>query len=545
MKFLSQMKSSLGDKGIFQTGGKGRNIRKRILVPLAFVLVFLLAISVISVYWLQSWYVKRNVEICLKEVQKLLSTELDEDAELLSSQIDTLEDNKNLQDAWQAKDRDKLLSYAMPIFEEMRSQHQVTHFYFVDPDGVCFLRVHKPKRYGDKIDRFTLDTAKREEAQAHGIEIGPLGTFALRVVRPWKIDGELVGYIELGEEIDHITPKLKEIIGAEMFFVINKKYLDRNQWNEGLETMGQTGEWDLFSKFVVVDQTTKSIPSQLRDYLEKHQSDIGLEHFSSTVEVSIRKKRLLGGFVPLIDAGSRDVGEIIVLHDIREEGALLRTILIILVISGSAVGLSLFTFLYFCLGRIEKDIQVAQSGLMLEIEKRKEQEKQLAHLATHDALTGLPNRRALEEALKRAMSRARRGTESTLLFLDVDNFKPINDAAGHISGDKVLITLTRVLQESLRTEDFLARTGGDEFAILLEQTDIDQAQDIAERTRQSVEEGTFAVNGHEFQVSISIGIALVDGEQDIWESMSNADDAMYRAKKRGHNQVCSLYPAKK
>jgi|GEM_PF-4483973 len=172
-----------------------------------------------------------------------------------------------------------------------------------------------------------------------------------------------------------------------------------------------------------------------------------------------------------------------------------------------------------------------------DITEKKEQEERLAYLAGHDPLTGLPNRRSLESALERATARARRGTISTLLFIDLDNFKQVNDTLGHKIGDEVLITLTKLLKKELRTEDILARIGGDEFAILLEMTDIDKAQHIAERLRQSVAQHDFTLSRRKYDLSISIGIARIDGKYEPGVSMSRADKAMYKAKEKGRNRA--------
>jgi diguanylate cyclase (GGDEF)-like protein/PAS domain S-box-containing protein len=172
-----------------------------------------------------------------------------------------------------------------------------------------------------------------------------------------------------------------------------------------------------------------------------------------------------------------------------------------------------------------------------DLTERKELEKQLTFLASHDPLTGLPNRRSLEELLKRAIARADRGTESALLFLDTDNFKTINDNFGHMVGDKVLVNLAQAIKRGLRDGDFLARTGGDEFAIVLEHTDIEKAQIIGERVRRAVEESSFLINANRFTLSVSIGVVPISENQGLSLLMSLADKAMYEAKDRGRNRV--------
>jgi diguanylate cyclase (GGDEF)-like protein len=167
---------------------------------------------------------------------------------------------------------------------------------------------------------------------------------------------------------------------------------------------------------------------------------------------------------------------------------------------------------------------------------------QLAYLASHDPLTALPNRRSLSEALERVVAHARRGTESALLFLDLDNFKVVNDTLGHAAGDRLLVTLAHMLGESLREGDLLARLGGDEFAILLERTSLAQAQCVAERTRARIETFRFEAGEQRFELGISIGVVAIDGGQSAQVVLAQADIAMYAAKDQGRNRVVVYQP---
>jgi diguanylate cyclase (GGDEF)-like protein len=183
------------------------------------------------------------------------------------------------------------------------------------------------------------------------------------------------------------------------------------------------------------------------------------------------------------------------------------------------------------------------AGQLQEIDaKRKNQEKQLGFLATHDQLTGLPNRRLLENALKKGVARARRGTQSTFMMMDLDNFKVVNDTLGHTTGDKVLVIFTGLLQKQLRSCDLLARIGGDEFALLLEGEDTNEAKVVAERICQAIEEQRFVFDNHSFHLGLSIGIVPIDGNCDQGTLLSQADTAMYTAKRQGRNRVVLYYP---
>lgn len=176
--------------------------------------------------------------------------------------------------------------------------------------------------------------------------------------------------------------------------------------------------------------------------------------------------------------------------------------------------------------------------------ERKRAEEALQYLATHDALTGIPNRYYLEENLKRAAAKAQRGEKAALLFIDLDNFKLVNDTLGHKAGDELLIALVNVFKNNLREYDFLARLGGDEFAVLLEGINDQEAGAVAEKLRRAVCESELNLMTHRLRLnqSISIGIISIDGTLDYQRCLALADTALYAAKDGGRNRVVFAQP---
>ena len=163
---------------------------------------------------------------------------------------------------------------------------------------------------------------------------------------------------------------------------------------------------------------------------------------------------------------------------------------------------------------------------------------QMAHLANHDFLTGLPNRIQLEERLSYAMALAERNHKKlAVVFLDLDRFKAINDALGHQIGDQLLITVARRLVGCVRSSDIVCRQGGDEFVILL--SDIEQTEDAIQLVRKILTTLTdpIDVNGHSLQMTTSIGISIYPDDSASSEMLiKHADTAMYQAKEQGRNQ---------
>ena len=182
---------------------------------------------------------------------------------------------------------------------------------------------------------------------------------------------------------------------------------------------------------------------------------------------------------------------------------------------------------------------------LVDIGERKRFEGQLQHLADHDSLTGLFNRRRFEEELDPPRSRTPRATASrgAVLMLDLDGFKYVNDTMGHSYGDELVGRIARLLRESLRETDVLARIGGDEFAVVLEQVDERQAVAVAEKLLAALRERAIALSDHRHaRVTGSIGVAIFDGDSVLTgeELVVEADIAMYDAKDAGKDQV-SVY----
>lgn len=162
--------------------------------------------------------------------------------------------------------------------------------------------------------------------------------------------------------------------------------------------------------------------------------------------------------------------------------------------------------------------------------------------ADHDGLTRIHNRRAFDERLVDELKRHQRYSNNlSLLLLDLDHFKQINDVHGHQAGDMVLREIGRVLQDCLRSTDFGARYGGEEFVVILPQTMEEQAWVLAERLRRAIATVQFAYEGREFQVTASIGVAtLKPGSLNKrMDLLRQADQALYQAKSSGRNMVCA------
>ena len=182
-------------------------------------------------------------------------------------------------------------------------------------------------------------------------------------------------------------------------------------------------------------------------------------------------------------------------------------------------------------GRIRHDDEVLAESARLQ--------RHFEQAATVDGLTGLRNRRWLDDAFARQLARSVRvGQGASLLMIDIDRFKELNDRRGHLAGDAVLCRVAQVLARNLRPRDLLARYGGEEFAVLLPETETDEALAIAERLRAAVERSADPVEAHALPgATVSVGVATAHLSDSLPALLSLADEALYRAKEAGRNRV--------
>ena len=177
-----------------------------------------------------------------------------------------------------------------------------------------------------------------------------------------------------------------------------------------------------------------------------------------------------------------------------------------------------------------------------DVSESRELNRRLSYHASHDILTGLVNRRELENRLERALKSARaRETSYALLYLDLDQFKMVNDSCGHSAGDALLGQLGALLKSKIRWRDTLARLGGDEFGVLLESCSLDEAMNTAETLRVAIGEYKFVWEGRNFRLGVSIGVVPITADNESVATMlSAADSACAAAKEAGRNRIHSF-----
>jgi len=193
-----------------------------------------------------------------------------------------------------------------------------------------------------------------------------------------------------------------------------------------------------------------------------------------------------------------------------------------------------------------RDGQEHLAGAVLvlrDVTQLRQRERQITYLASHDPLTGLINRRQFEQVLEEVLREVpQKGRRHLIFYLDLDEFKRINDTCGHLAGDEMLKQVTSLLLSKVRSSDVLARLGGDEFGVVLRDCPFDKALEIADAMREVVKDFRFTWEGRIFQIGVSIGVVPVDAEVGREQLLRAADAACYVAKEKGRNRIQIFQP---
>ena len=317
---------------------------------------------------------------------------LDLQASGLASAEQPIAADPGVQKALREGNADRLLAAWLPVFETLRQEKYLTHFYFLNANRVCLLRVHKPDKRGDLINRFTALEAERSGKTVSGIELGPLGTFTLRVVQPVFADGKLIGYVELGKEIDDVLQSLQLRSGTQLAVVIYKKYLTQQSWEDGMRLLGRQPNWGRLPKNVVVYASQGRLPNAFALWINQFVGES--PQGEKDREITSDGKDWRVSAMPLLDASGKEVGALLVMRDIT----LGKAAFVRLMALGGAVSavllVLLLSFIYVLLRRTDKSI-VAQQAKLHESEEKHRLlfENAISAIAIHEIVldkTGRP-----------------------------------------------------------------------------------------------------------------------------------------------------------
>lgn len=277
------------------------------------IILFMVLLIAILIILLQSQILKQQFFNAITETEEDFLDIQEESTRTLSAVLEVILQDESLKKVYLEKDRENLFNYGQPLFQDLKEKYSITHFYFILPDGTNFVRIHNKEKYGDQINRATFLKARETKNVGAGIELGKTA-YALRVVMPYYDEGKLIGYVELGQEIDNFLEILKKEKPNEFSLVIDKSSLVKEDWLSVLDVHGLRDNWEDLEEHLVVESTTENIfpcfSSENVELLERETLLLG----ESTIE---NKVFACGGFA-LIDASGKKSGAIFSLIDVTE-----------------------------------------------------------------------------------------------------------------------------------------------------------------------------------------------------------------------------------
>ena len=379
--------------------GAEQSVRFRVLVPLVLALALLLALFVGTTY--RSFASRRDEAIhqATRHTADLLRRATIDNIETLSSLMSVVSRDPVLEEAMIRLDRKALLERGAPLLRELQARAGVSHLYFHSPDRVNFLRVHEPGRFGDTVSRFTLMEAERTGQPSVGNEQGPLGTYTLRYVIPWRSGERLLGYIELGKEFENVAVSLRDVAGDEIVILVDKQYVRRDLWEQTAAQKKLPG-WDAFPAIVSVFSTVKALPDEISARLSRE----GLAFSESTVIINANDRVLECTLLPIHGVEALETSKLLMIRDVTRVTASTRSQLVTGCAAFAIVSAGLLLSFHVLLGRIQQDLR--QRSLLLSGAKER------LELEIGERIVA---QRGLEEALSTSAAASQAKTESLAL----------------------------------------------------------------------------------------------------------------------------------
>ncbi len=508
------------------------NIRLKLPIILPFVLggTVLFAMFLYGAYREQNSHIDRQLADNLQIIGQLYRELLQEQTGQLESALELIAADRKIVRSLRKLNRQALLKQVTPLFKRLQSRHHITQLAFHDAKRRNLLRLHEPERFGDEVTTLNVLDAMESGEVSSGVELDGGGRLLLRAVLPLRANRKLLGYIEVGRSVEALLRQTASVAQVDLYLGLSKRNLSRDRW---MSRSGERAEWGRFPALVIPFRTGAVLPEeQLAEVVRRLQHDP-----EEIAAVTVGESHYRVGQVPLQDKRHRVVGYALVVKDVtaRFDDAVGAIGLMSMI--AIAVALGLVGLFYVVLGRAESQMarwreKVAEEGqARAAIQER--HIKELEYLANHDRLTGLPNRKRLDNRINQAIVQASREKEPfVIMLLDLDRLGEINDTLGHEVGDAVLREVADRLSAIREENWFISHPGGGEFVVLLLSAGSNQAM-AAVRKVQRIFKDPVEINKVKIDIGVSIGVVSFPSHgRDTSLLMRRADVAMRQAKQR-------------
>lgn len=350
-------------------------LTRRLMIPLS-VLVLSAALGVsVTLYQLHQHYLHEAFSKNIAEIDSNMQTLLNEQASSLALSVNVVASDHNVQEALRHNDSTALLHQWQNVFQKMKESNKLSHFYFLDKHRVCLLRVHNPGKKGDVIDRFTAQEAEWHREISSGIEVGAMGMLTLRTVQPVIVDNELLGYVEMGKEIEDVLHMLHVQSDIDLIMVLHKEGLDQNQWEEGMRLLNRETNWGLLSSDVLIYSSFEKIPASFIRYMRnKLTSQHKHENLDEELDANGNSYRIAN--LPVKDVSGKEIGDLFVLQNVTNDNLEFFDLGSLVALVGGIFTAIILGFIYLLLKRTDENITHQQETLV-------ESQQRLEELSLH------------------------------------------------------------------------------------------------------------------------------------------------------------------
>ncbi len=283
-----------------------KNAAFKVYLLLVGVIIILVMGSVGSNYYFQIQGIESDTQLHMKKYNQRLDDYIDEEAAMMKSYLQLIQEKDNFKSLFLESNKKQLFDVAELLYKNLNQNADITHFYFIKPDGKIFLRVHDFEKDSDIVKRYTFLKAKETNKVFYGVEFGMKKNYTLRVVTPWVVDGKIIGYVELGKEIDKISESLSSSLGIELVYAVKKsEYKDSTQFvQDTLKGFKQTNKHYIVYGTIPTDKT-------IIDFINNY--DGGLQW------LEINDKHYIAYLDNLEDISKETLGVKVYLVDITDE----------------------------------------------------------------------------------------------------------------------------------------------------------------------------------------------------------------------------------
>ncbi|WP_072621523.1 response regulator [Spirulina major] len=350
-------------------------VRNRVLPPLIGVILLLQGIFIYTFFNQQQQRLKSLEQDTQERVDNLIEQEQFNTLNMLNAVMTAMVRDQHLMEDVQAQDYQALEAFNRPVFEKLRTEEEITHFYYHQPNRLVGLRLHSDQR-GDLNNRTTILEAEATGKPSAGLEQGATGNAVLRSIYPWFADiprlddhkdwfagqegRELVGYLELGVEFEDVLQRVKRVLRVELALAVDKTYLDQNLWEAKATQLGIDPGWDNYPQLVVTNNTFGELPSEVAAVLNQPETSA----IAQSIRYSQDNQDYQAIFIPYENVEGETIGYVIAFKNITTAVRPARAAMVLASVLSVLLSTGLIVLFYHLLGRVQTDLAQSRQSLV-------------------------------------------------------------------------------------------------------------------------------------------------------------------------------------